>query len=76
MVHILDSKFKVGDIVVRTKQGFWGAGTKAKVIKTPTNRLPGDYQVRIVGEDLKTGWNVKNMELESVYNSPLYQALL
>ncbi len=75
MKHIPDSKFKVGDIVVRTARGHWLEGTKAEIISTPNSTWPDDYIVRLVESDDEHAWHVTKMEFKHVYNSPLYRAL-
>lgn len=70
-------KFKVGDKVVRTIEGFWGKGRRAVIIrKCPDCKK--DWVVDVSNTDHVINvinWSEDCMVLEDVYNSPLYQAL-
>lgn len=68
-------KFRPGDRVVRIIDGYWGLGRKATVLRH-SGGYEKDWIVEV--EDVAGEahhWNEDAMELESIYNSPLYKAL-
>ena len=69
-------KFAVGDRVVRTKKGMWDIGTTATIVGTFPNGNDYEVIVDIDTSEEKVGWYEDYVELESIWNSPLYQALL